>query len=192
MDSTEISKILGPMFEGLAKDGGTVLKALGLPKDAAVLDVGTGSGKFAIYLALQGYQVLTGEPSTDTSHYAGKDWEQNAKSIGVRDNIRFQAFDAGNMPFDDQTFDAVFFYGVLHHVDEDVRADVLREALRVIKSGGAVVFFEPNQATLKKLSVNDPGHPPAANPSDYLAQDGIEEQKIGGVLMDIYIYTRTA
>ena len=192
MDSTELSKTLGPMFEGLAKDGATVLNALGLAKDAAILDVGTGSGKFAIFLALQGYQVLTGEPSTDTSHYAGKNWEADAKSVGVLDRIRFQAFDAGDMPFDGQTFDAVFFYGVLHHVDEAARRDVMREALRVAKRGGAVVYFEPNQQTLEKLWVDDPDHPLAATPSDYLAQAGIQEQRIPGVLMDIFIYKKAA
>ena len=188
----ELGNTLGPMFEGLATDGTTVLKELGLSRDAAILDVGTGSGKFAIFLALQGHEVLTGEPSTDTSHYAGKNWESDAKAVGVLDRIRFQAFDAGNMPFDDRSFDAVFFYGVLHHVDEAARADVMREALRVAKRGGAVVYFEPNQRTLEKLWVDDPDHPLAATPSDYLTQDGVREQRIAGVLMDIFIYTKAA
>jgi hypothetical protein len=48
----------------------------------AILDVGTGNGNFAIYLASQGFQVLTGEPSTDRSHYAGRDWALNAKKAG--------------------------------------------------------------------------------------------------------------
>lgn len=192
MESREISKILGPMFDALSHDGAIALKELGLPVDAAVLDVGTGSGNFAIYLALQGFEVLTGEPSTDTSRYAGKDWALNAERAGVLDKIRFDAFDASKMPFGAETFDAVFFFGVLHHIDENVRSDVLREALRVSKKPGAVVLFEPRRETLEKLWVDDPDHPLAANPSNYLADQKVSERQIEGSMMDIFIYKSAA
>lgn len=188
MDSQEAGKILGPHFEAVARDSAIALKELGLPDDAAVLDVGTGSGDSAIYLALQGHRVVTGEPSTDTSHYAGKDWAPHAESVGVLDKIRFQAFDAKKMPFESGAFDAVFFFGVLHHIDEKDRGDVLREALRVLKDNGVAVFFEPRKNMLEKLRVNDPGHPPAANPSDYLAGRSIRKRRIEGFFMDIFIY----
>jgi 2-polyprenyl-3-methyl-5-hydroxy-6-metoxy-1,4-benzoquinol methylase len=74
MDTKAIGEILGPGFDAVSRDGARALNELGLPADAAILDVGTGNGYFAIYLASQGYRVLTGEPSTDKSHYAGKDW----------------------------------------------------------------------------------------------------------------------
>jgi hypothetical protein len=32
--------------------------------------------------------------------------------------------------------DAAFFFGVLHHIDENVRSEVFREALRVFKENG--------------------------------------------------------
>ena len=64
MDTKAIGKILGPKFDAVSGDGQRALQELGLPPDAAILDVGTGNGNFAIYLALQGFQVLTGEPST--------------------------------------------------------------------------------------------------------------------------------
>ena len=192
MDSKELSTILGPMFDAISGDGAIVLKELGLPGDAAILDVGTGKGNFAIFLASQGYQVLTGEPVTDTSHYAGQDWALNATRTGVRDKIRFEAFDASSMPFKSSTFDAVFFFGVLHHIDEKVRGDVFREALRVAKKTGAVVFFEPRKETLEKIWIDDPGHPLAVNPSNYLADPGIREQRIEGSMMDIFIYRNAA
>jgi SAM-dependent methyltransferase len=167
MDTKVMAKILGPRFDAVSEDGGRALKELRLPPDAAILDVGTGNGNFAIYLASQGYQVLTGEPSTDRSHYAGKDWALNAKKVGVLDKIRFEAFDASKLPFESEAFDAVFFFGVLHHVSEHLRGDVLREALRVSKQNGAVVFFEPRMEMLQRLWADDPGHPLAANPSDF-------------------------
>ena len=190
MDIKAIGKLLGPRFDAVAGDGVRALDELGLPPDAAILDVGTGSGNFAIYLASQGFQVLTGEPSTDRSHYAGKDWALNAKKAGVLDKIRFEAFDASKLPFESEAFDAVFFFGVLHHVSEPLRGDVFREALRVSKQDGAVVFFEPRMETLQMLWVDDPGHPLAANPSDYLPDASICEHRIEASFMDIFIYKK--
>ena len=190
MDTKVMAKILGPRFDAVSEDGGRALKELRLPPDAAILDVGTGNGNFAIYLASQGYQVLTGEPSTDWSHYAGKNWALNAKKVGVLDKIRFEAFDASKLPFESEAFDAVFFFGVLHHVSEHLRGDVFREALRVSKQHGAVVFFEPRMETLQILWVDDPGHPLAANPSDYLPDASIREHRIEGSFMDISIYKK--
>jgi SAM-dependent methyltransferase len=191
MDTKAIGKILGPKFDAVSGDGQRALQELGLPPDAAILDVGTGNGNFAIYLASQGFQVLTGEPSTDRSHYAGRDWALNAKRAGVLDKIRFQAFDASKLPFESEAFDAVFFFGVLHHVSEHLRGDVFREALRVSKQDGVVVFFEPRKEMLERLWVDDPGHPLAANPSNYLRDPSIHEHRIEGSFMDIFIYTKT-
>jgi SAM-dependent methyltransferase len=190
MNAKAISKILGPRFDAVAGDGARALQELALPANATILDVGTGKGYFAIYLASQGYQVLTGEPDTDQSHYAGRDWALSAKKAGVLDNIRFQSFNADNLPFESETFDAVFFFGVLHHIAEKVRGQVLREALRVSRDNGVVVFFEPRQEMLERIWVDDPGHPLAANPSNYLPGQSTRERRIAGSLMDIFIYKK--
>jgi len=192
MDTKAIGEILGPRFDAVSGDGALALKELALPADAAILDVGTGNGYFAIYLASQGYRVLTGEPSTDKSHYAGKDWALNAKKAGILENTRFEAFDASKLPFEAEAFDAVFFFGVLHHIDESIRSEVFREALRVSKESGVVVFFEPRKEMLERIWVDDAGHPLAANPSSYLPDQRIRERRIQGSLMDIIMYTKSA
>jgi ubiquinone/menaquinone biosynthesis C-methylase UbiE len=190
MDTKAISKVLGPRFDAVSGDGERALQELGLPQDAAILDVGTGNGNFAIYLASQGFQVLTGEPSTDRSHYACRDWALNAKKVGVLDKIRFESFDASKLPFESEAFDAVFFFGVLHHVSEHLRVDVFREALRVSRRNGVVVFLEPRMAMLQRIWVDDPGHPLAVNPSNYLPDPSIREYRIEGSFMDIFIYRK--
>jgi SAM-dependent methyltransferase len=190
VDINAIGKILGPRFDIVSGDGFLAMQELRLPKDAAILDVGTGSGNFAIYLASQGYHVVTGEPSTDKSHYVGREWALNAKKAGVQHQIRFEAFDASRMPFESQRFDAVFFFGVLHHIEENVRGQVFREALRVSKGDGVVVFFEPRKEMLERIWVDDPSHPLAANPSVYLPDPSAREHRIAGAFMDIFIYRR--
>ena len=180
-------KILGPQFTIFADDGATALAALSLPEDPALLDVGTGSGSFAIYLASQGYHVLTGEPADDQTQYARQAWSKNAQKAGVADKIRFASFDAADIPFPTGLFDAVFFFGVLHHVAEVSRPAVLKEALRVSKTAGAVVFFEPRPDMLKAVRLKDAAHPPAADPATYLPSDDILVEQIEGRKMDITI-----
>ena len=178
------------MFQAISDDAASTLRSLNLTPRAKVLDVGTGQGLFAICLAKHGFDVLTGEPATDESRYARREWEQNAKRVGVLDSIRFQAFDATDMPFPDKLFEAVFFFGVLHHIDEEQRESAFREALRVAGASGAVVFFEPKAETLEKVWKSDPGHPRAANPSDYASGLDVAETKTTGSLMEIYTYRK--
>ncbi len=187
MTSIEATEILGPMYRNISHDGKLALDELGLAPGAALLDVGTGAGKSAIFLASNGFDVTTGEPETDTTHYANLDWANNAEKMGVRERISFVPFNASQMPFGGASFDAVFFFGVLHHVDEDLRQAVLAESLRVAKNEGAVVFFEPRKETLKKVWTNDPGHPEAVNPADYLLEPKRSVQHIEGRMMDIFI-----
>lgn len=49
-------------------------------------------------------------------------------------NLRFAAADLYNLPFADNTFDAVFLHGVLEHLQDPVA--VLVEARRVLRHGG--------------------------------------------------------
>ena len=190
-DQSEITP-LGPMFDRIAADGILALEHLHLPAGAKVLDVGTGAGYFAAFLANQGFDVLTGEPETDMTHYAGKDWQDNAQKLGVAERIHFQSFDAANMPFADAAFDAVFFFGVLHHVDEASRHDVFREALRVVRAGGSVTYFEPRPEMLEHVRLTDPEHPDPANPADYAGAVPVDQRRIQGAMMDIYLYQPAA
>lgn len=192
MEIDKAIEVMGPMFKAISEDASAALRELELNSDSDILDVGTGEAQFAICLALQGYDVLTGEPATDTSQYAGRDWIDKAQTLGVANRIRFQAFDASDIPFPENAFDAIFFFGALHHIDEALRDNVFREALRVMRPHGAVVFFEPKSETLEMVWKSDPDHPCAAKPMDYAAGRNVTESKITGSLMDIYIFQNVA
>jgi SAM-dependent methyltransferase len=185
-------EIMGPIFTAVSGDVSLALKVLELKPEAIVLDVGTGAAQCALSLALQGVDVVTGEPATDTSIYAGKDWYDKAKRLGVAERITFQPFAAHDMPFPERSFDAVFFFGVLHHIDEVQRQAVFHEAFRVIKPGGPMVFFEPKAKTLEVVRRSDPGHPDAANPEEYTQGFGTRVDKITGQMMHISIFRNIA
>ncbi|MCC6588108.1 MAG: hypothetical protein IT168_15550 [Bryobacterales bacterium] len=74
MSAATAADTMGPRYGIVATDGARALKELNLAPGAAVLDVGTGSGNFAIFMASEGFEVTTGEPATDESMYARRDW----------------------------------------------------------------------------------------------------------------------
>ena len=58
-------------------------------------------------------------------------------------NLVFALGDAEALPFRDATFDLVSLFSVIEHVSDQEQA--LREAFRVLKSGGALVVQIPNR-----------------------------------------------
>ncbi|MDM8523603.1 class I SAM-dependent methyltransferase [Desulfococcaceae bacterium HSG8] len=188
MNITQAKKILGEHFGFMAEDANKAVQYLKLPSDAKILDVGTGLGYFAIVLALNGYSVLTGEPESDNSIYAKRDWSGNFQKAGVDNLIKFQTFDSRGFPFDDNSFDAIFFFSVLHHIDEDYRTKVLQESARISGPGAVVCFFEPNENGIKIIMEHDPSHPEPADPAKYTQGTDLSLEKTKGVFFDCFIF----
>ena len=184
MKKEEVGKILGSEFGFFFKMLDPVIQELKLDKEARILDVGTGNGRMAISLAINDYNVLTGEPESDNSEYAKKDWLNDAKKANVDHLITFKPFDAAAMPFEDDFFDAIFILGALHHIGEQQMA--FNECLRTGKKGGVLCFFEPTPSGIKVIRKKNPSHPDAVDPRDYAGSLKAEIRNIG--MFDAFIF----
>ena len=73
--------------------------------------------------------------------YAKEQCERNAEIEGVSTRVTFQKGDAAKLDFEDAYFDGAVSNFVFHEVlSAKDKRDVVREALRVIKPGGAFAF----------------------------------------------------
>lgn len=98
-----------------------------------VLDLGCGSGVFSCLFAKNGAQVT----SVDLTETAVTMTAQNSRAQDL--SVRVVRADAENLPLDENSFDYVFSWGVLHHTAD--MAAALREVQRVLRPGGEAMIM---------------------------------------------------
>jgi ubiquinone/menaquinone biosynthesis C-methylase UbiE len=113
-------------------------KLLNLTRDSFVLEVGCGSGRYALRVAEElGCRVL----GLDLNLHGIRNANHIAKSAGLESRVRFEHCDVSKtLPLEDASFDAVFSNDVLCHVPR--RAAVLQELCRVLKPDGLLLFSD--------------------------------------------------
>ena len=110
---------------------------LGLTSNSFVLEIGCGSGVYALRVAKETGCTITGlDINASGIHNAN----QLAQSRGLQEQVRFEVCDVSKpLPFADKSFDAIFSNDVLCHIPG--RPALLAEMYRVLKSGGGRMLF---------------------------------------------------
>jgi ubiquinone/menaquinone biosynthesis C-methylase UbiE len=121
------------------------LELLDLPRAAAVVELGCGTGVVARAIAARdGFAgTVTGiDLSADFIAAA----ETFAADEGVGDRVRFAVGDAHELAFPVASFDAAVAHTLVSHVRDPLA--VLVEAARVVRPGGFVAVFDGDYASL--------------------------------------------
>ncbi|MEP6495786.1 MAG: class I SAM-dependent methyltransferase [bacterium] len=115
------------------------LSWLGLAADHRALDVASGSGGPALYLAGAAGCRVTG---VDANEAAIRTASELAVRSGHPDRARFVLADANaRLPFEDESFDALVCIDAMNHFTD--RLAVLQEWTRLLRAGGRAVFTDP-------------------------------------------------
>ena len=112
-DSFEDRRFGGPIGELVAKTQARVLaNMIGRIKDRSIIDVGTGTGRAAVMLALGGARVTAVDASEEMLAVA----RRRAAETGV--GVNFQRGDAHALKFGDRSFDVAVCLRVLMHAKD--------------------------------------------------------------------------
>ena len=107
-----------------------------LPAHPRCLEIGCGHG-IATKLLVERYGAKVVATDLDSAQLA----KGRERLAHLGDNVEFRVADARQMPFNTEQFDAVFSFGVLHHIPGGWRPAV-GETARVLKTGGWFVFTD--------------------------------------------------
>ena len=199
------------IFNEFAEDAEFIdenIKKLTLVKEDDILDIGTGIGAMSCLLALNGFDILTGEPKVDPernnrddehhrhdefheNHHenhdwkAWGDWKESAKSLGVLNKIKFQNFDAQDLPFEDKSFKGIFLYDSLQHIQN--RELALKECIRVLKPEGLIIIIEWTNKKIEDDYKKYGFKIDFINPEEFTNRNDISVELIPGKHVNIYI-----
>lgn len=143
-----------------------------------LLDAGCGSGADVIAL---GARVGT------TGHVIGVDrsatmvTEAQARAQGLGLPVSFQTGNITQLDFPDGSFDGCRADRVLHHLDEPALA--LSELVRVTKSGGRIVVFEPD---FESFLFGHPDHATSRRIVDVFADSGARKGRLARHLYALF------
>ena len=114
-------------------------EAVGEKGTGRIIDIGCGAGALTNRIA----RIY---PSAEVIgvDFWGKEWsyaKEQCEKNAVADRVRFQKGDAAKLDFADGTFDGAVSNFVFHEVrSAKEKRDVVKEALRVVRKGGAFAF----------------------------------------------------
>lgn len=121
-----------------------VSKEIEFTSGGKILDIGSNDGTFSnvIFVKTDAKELFGIDVVKKTTDWANKHWKKTGK-------MKFLVADAHKLPFNNETFDAVFALEVLEHVFDPLK--VLLEIKRVLKKNGYAIFLVPSDNHLFKF-----------------------------------------
>jgi ubiquinone/menaquinone biosynthesis C-methylase UbiE len=120
------------------EESSEIPRALNLTPQSSVLEIGSGSGRYALQVAETiGCRIVGVDINESATHTAN----QLAAARKMSAQVRFERCDVSKaLPFEDATFHAAFSNDVLCHIPE--RLQVFTEIFRVLKPSGRMLFSD--------------------------------------------------
>jgi len=114
----------------------TIVDRLGMDETTHVLDLGSGTGGTAIYMAERSGCRMTGLEVNEVGIEVA---ERMVTGAGMADRVDFVLADGMHMPFHDATFDIAISMNVMNVFEDKV--GLFREVRRVLRPGGRWAFL---------------------------------------------------
>jgi ubiquinone/menaquinone biosynthesis C-methylase UbiE len=133
-------------FRNIEKDNNQILDLMSVRAGQTVIDLGAGTGHFAIQAAKRGARAIAVDISQNMLNYA----REKAEKAGVAKNMDFRLGGFLSYEHTDEPVDAVESQMALHHLPDTWKQVALQRVANMIKPGGVfflvdVVFaFQPN------------------------------------------------
>lgn len=118
-------------LRNIETEAGRILDVLNLPGDARIMEIGSGTGSFAIQAGRFFNQVLALDVSQAMIDYA----RIKAEKQGM-DNIQFMQAGFLSCQIPDETLDAIVTQIALHHLPDFWKLVALKRMHRMLKKGG--------------------------------------------------------
>ncbi|HMP41000.1 MAG TPA: class I SAM-dependent methyltransferase [Roseiflexaceae bacterium] len=130
-----------------------MLRAVGIQPGWHVLDAGCGSGSFLPLIA-----ELVGPGGAITAFDLDPENVARVEALRARLDVPVdvQIGNATNLPYPDNTFDAIWSANVIQYLKGDELAQMLHECVRVVKPGGIVAIKESDTTILQGYPLESP------------------------------------
>ena len=112
-----------------------LLKALGLAQTSRLMDMGGGTGTFALQAAKECQEVILIDPSPAMLEAAA----QKVQASGVRN---LTLIEGGFLSFETEPVDFIFCRNALHHLPDFWKAQALRRLRTALKPGGVLRLLD--------------------------------------------------
>lgn len=114
-----------------------------LPKESAILEIGSGGGFDLPPLLAKGYSIIACDISANSIKSIKNKFETRFKN-----QLIYLVANGQDLPFVDNSVDAVFMSASLHHFEN--QSGILAEIKRVVKKDGLIIFaMEPSKFMMR-------------------------------------------